>query len=136
MKNSTQLQAFLSKLDVFFAGALNGLFSQILSGDDVIREKAVKFLAVKFKNIPSDLWTVEIENYLMEESKKVKMVDFFVFFRILCVTLHSILFVRCAGAPRLHGRRVRHLHEAAVELESHADDARSQTAHRHRVRPD
>ena len=65
---------------IFTKGALSGLFSQILSGDDVIREKAVKFLAVKLKNVPESLWTTEIENYLLEESRKVtSQIQFHVF---------------------------------------------------------
>ena len=53
------------------AGALSGLFSQILSGDDLIREKAVKFMAVKLKNLSQDVWTADLESYFVQETKKV-----------------------------------------------------------------
>ena len=62
---------FLFKVSIFFLEALSGLFSQILSGDDLIREKAVKFMAVKLKNIPEDTWTAELETYFVDETRKV-----------------------------------------------------------------
>ena len=54
-----------------YAGALGGLFSQILSGEDVVRERAIKFMATKMKNLPEESFTKEVEDYLVLEAKKV-----------------------------------------------------------------
>ena len=54
-------------------GTLQGLFSQILQDDivDVARERAIQFMATKMKTLPEDMWTKDIEEYLIVECRKV-----------------------------------------------------------------
>lgn len=52
-------------------GFLGGLFSQIESGEDITRERVIKFLAIKMKTLPEDLWTKEVEEYFFQECRKV-----------------------------------------------------------------
>jgi len=59
----------LMKNDV--KGALQGIFTQIINGDDTVREKAIKFLSIKLKLLGEDLITAKIEELIVEESKKV-----------------------------------------------------------------
>jgi hypothetical protein len=58
----------------FFSGTLNGIFSQILSGDDLIRERCIKFLTVKIKSLGHDVITKDSEEVLISECKKVLQV--------------------------------------------------------------
>lgn len=53
------------------SGTLGGLFSQILQGEDIVRERAIKFLSVKLKTLPEDVMTKEVEDYVFSETKKV-----------------------------------------------------------------
>lgn len=50
-------------------GTLIGLFSQIKTGGDVVRERAIKFLLVKIKTEGSELLDKEAESHLLEEIK-------------------------------------------------------------------
>jgi hypothetical protein len=59
----------LAKYDA--KGFFGGLFSQIITGEDFVRERAVKFLKDRFKLIPSDIFTKEIEDYFLTECQKV-----------------------------------------------------------------
>ncbi|KAJ9601059.1 hypothetical protein L9F63_000794 [Diploptera punctata] len=52
-------------------GTMAGIFSQILSGDDVIRERCIKFLTVKIKALGHDVITKDAEEFLITECKKV-----------------------------------------------------------------
>ncbi|XP_019750426.1 apoptosis inhibitor 5 [Hippocampus comes] len=52
-------------------GTLGGLFSQILNGEDIVRERAIKFLSTKLKTLPEDVMTKEVEEYVFTETKKV-----------------------------------------------------------------
>ncbi|XP_041853546.1 apoptosis inhibitor 5 [Melanotaenia boesemani] len=52
-------------------GTLAGLFSQILQGEDIVRERAIKFLSSKLKTLPEDIMTKEVEEYVFAETKKV-----------------------------------------------------------------
>uniref|UniRef100_A0AAQ5ZDK9 Apoptosis inhibitor 5 n=1 Tax=Amphiprion ocellaris TaxID=80972 RepID=A0AAQ5ZDK9_AMPOC len=52
-------------------GTLGGLFSQILQGEDIVRERAIKFLSTKLKSLPEDVMTKEVEEYVFAETKKV-----------------------------------------------------------------
>ena len=52
-------------------GALSGLFGQILQGDEVVRERAIKFLSLKLKLLSEDMLTKEVEDYIVTECKKV-----------------------------------------------------------------
>lgn len=57
-----------------FSGTLGGIFSQILSGDDLVRERCIKFLTVKIKSIGHDIITKDAEELLISECKKVLQV--------------------------------------------------------------
>ncbi|KAK6318551.1 hypothetical protein J4Q44_G00118420 [Coregonus suidteri] len=50
---------------------LRGLFSQILQGEDIVRERAIKFLSIKLKTLPEDTMTKDVEDYVFTETKKV-----------------------------------------------------------------
>lgn len=52
-------------------GCLGGLFSQILSGEDYVREKCIKFLTVKVRNVGKEVLNKEAEEYMIAEIKKV-----------------------------------------------------------------
>lgn len=57
---------------VVFSDTLTTLFGQILNPEfDIIRERAVKFIASKIKTLPEAAFTKEIEEYILQESKKV-----------------------------------------------------------------
>lgn len=56
-----------------FAGTLGGLFSQILQGEDIVRERAIKFLSTKLKTLPDEVLTKEVEELILTESKKVSL---------------------------------------------------------------
>jgi len=58
-------------ISVSLTGALQGIFSQIINGEDPIREKAIKFLQLKLKLMGEEILTSKIEEYIVEESKKV-----------------------------------------------------------------
>ncbi|KAM9248574.1 LOW QUALITY PROTEIN: apoptosis inhibitor 5-like [Dugong dugon] len=63
--------ALLSIFKMDAKGILGGLFSQILQGEDVVREQAIKFLSTKFKTLPDEVLTKEVEELILTESKKV-----------------------------------------------------------------
>ncbi|XP_055295785.1 apoptosis inhibitor 5 homolog [Sitodiplosis mosellana] len=51
--------------------ALAGIFSQILTGDELTRDRCFKFLGVKLKQLGKEIITDEIEAFIIEEVKKV-----------------------------------------------------------------
>lgn len=59
------------KLFLLITGALQGVFSQIVNGEDQVREKAIKFLSLKLKLMGDELVNAKIEEFIVEESKKV-----------------------------------------------------------------
>ncbi|XP_077309649.1 apoptosis inhibitor 5 [Lithobates pipiens] len=63
--------ALLSIFKIDAKGTLGGLYSQILQGEDIVRERAIKFLSNKLKTVPEDVMTKEVEDYIFSESKKV-----------------------------------------------------------------
>uniref|UniRef100_A0A8C1EHU0 Apoptosis inhibitor 5 n=1 Tax=Cyprinus carpio carpio TaxID=630221 RepID=A0A8C1EHU0_CYPCA len=63
--------ALISIFKIDAKGTLGGLFSQILQGEDVVRERAIKFLSTKLKTMPDDTMTKEVEDYIFIETKKV-----------------------------------------------------------------
>uniref|UniRef100_A0A3B5K7M2 Apoptosis inhibitor 5 n=1 Tax=Takifugu rubripes TaxID=31033 RepID=A0A3B5K7M2_TAKRU len=63
--------ALISIFKIDAKGTLGGLFSQILQGEDIVRERAIKFLAGKLKTLPEDVMTKEVEEYVFAETKKV-----------------------------------------------------------------
>ncbi|KAJ1182473.1 hypothetical protein NDU88_007663 [Pleurodeles waltl] len=65
--NNSLLSIF--KMDA--KGTLGGLFSQILQGEDIVRERAIKFLSTKVRNLPEEVMTKEVDDLIFTESKKV-----------------------------------------------------------------
>lgn len=63
--------ALISIFKIDAKGTLGGLFSQILQGEDIVRERAIKFLSTKLKTLPEDVMTKEVEEYVFTETKKV-----------------------------------------------------------------
>ncbi|XP_075694177.1 apoptosis inhibitor 5 [Rhinoderma darwinii] len=63
--------ALLSIFKMDAKGTLGGLFSQILQGEDIVRERAIKFLSSKLRTLPEDVMTKEVEDLIFSESKKV-----------------------------------------------------------------
>ncbi|XP_063294574.1 apoptosis inhibitor 5-B [Pelobates fuscus] len=63
--------ALLTIFKIDAKGTLGGLFTQILQGEDIVRERAIKFLSTKMKTLPEDIMTKEVEEYVFNESKKV-----------------------------------------------------------------
>lgn len=51
-----------------------GIFSQIMSADEVTRERCFKFLVHKLKIFGSEIITKEIEEYIINEIKKILQV--------------------------------------------------------------
>lgn len=58
---------------IVHSGTLGGLFSQILQGEDIVRERAIKFLSTKLKTLPEEVMTKEVEEFILTESKKVSV---------------------------------------------------------------
>uniref|UniRef100_A0A8C5DI54 Apoptosis inhibitor 5 n=1 Tax=Gouania willdenowi TaxID=441366 RepID=A0A8C5DI54_GOUWI len=63
--------ALVSIFKIDAKGTLGGMFSQILQGEDVVRERAIKFLSTKLKTLPEDVMSKEVEEYVFAETKKV-----------------------------------------------------------------
>lgn len=59
----------LVKLDT--KGTLGGIFSQIVAGEDLVRERAIKFLCTKLPLLSAEVLTKELEEYLFQECCKV-----------------------------------------------------------------
>lgn len=53
-------------------------FSQILTGDELTRDRCFKFLAIKLKQLGKEIITDEIEAFIIEELKKILQVNRFV----------------------------------------------------------
>lgn len=54
--------------------ALLGIFTQIASGDEGTRERCFKFIATKLFAMGPSVVTKEVEDFLIEEIKKVLQV--------------------------------------------------------------
>lgn len=49
---------------------VQGVFLQIEIGDDVTREKAIKFLSTRFRSLGDDLITKDVEEFLLQSCRK------------------------------------------------------------------
>lgn len=49
-------------------------FSQILTGDELTRDRCFKFLGAKLKQLGKELITEEVETFIVEEIKKILQV--------------------------------------------------------------
>lgn len=65
---------------VLVLGTLAGLLSEISEADEEIREKTLKLLALKLKNIQQEYLTKEVRDYLIQECKKILQVFRFLIF--------------------------------------------------------
>ncbi|ELU05589.1 hypothetical protein CAPTEDRAFT_153736 [Capitella teleta] len=63
--------SLLNLMKINIKDALHGLFGQILQGDELVRERAIKFLSAKLKVLPEEMLTKEVEAYIVTESKKI-----------------------------------------------------------------
>ena len=70
-----------------------GLFSEINEGDELVREKTLKLLAHKLKNMGPDVLTREVQQVMVSECKKVLTVSQFGFFSsfLLCTLIRVLL---------------------------------------------
>lgn len=59
----------LVKLDA--RGTLGGVFSQVVAGEDLVRERAIKFLCAKLPSMGAEVLTKEVEEFLFQECCKV-----------------------------------------------------------------
>ncbi|XP_077518034.1 apoptosis inhibitor cassowary [Amblyomma americanum] len=59
----------LVKLDA--RGTLGGVFSQVVAGEDLVRERAIKFLCTKLPSMGAEVLTKEVEEFLLQECCKV-----------------------------------------------------------------
>uniref|UniRef100_A0A1E1XBH5 Putative apoptosis inhibitor 5/fibroblast growth factor 2-interacting factor 2 n=1 Tax=Amblyomma aureolatum TaxID=187763 RepID=A0A1E1XBH5_9ACAR len=59
----------LVKLDS--RGTLGGVFSQVVAGEDLVRERAIKFLCAKLPSMGAEVLTKEVEEFLFQECCKV-----------------------------------------------------------------
>ncbi|PIK45703.1 putative apoptosis inhibitor 5 [Apostichopus japonicus] len=59
----------LFKLDA--ENTLGGLFNQILTGEDLVRDRAIKFLSNRIKTFPEDITTPQVEEVLIQKCKEV-----------------------------------------------------------------
>lgn len=50
-------------------------FTQILTGDEVTRDRCFKFLGVKLKQLEKEVLTDDVETFIIEELKKVLQVS-------------------------------------------------------------
>lgn len=57
-----------------FTGTLAGLFNQILTGEDLVRDRSIKFLANKYKLLGPEIITKDAEDLVIAETKKVLQV--------------------------------------------------------------
>ena len=55
-----------------FSDVIKGLFLEINSDEDASRKAAIKFLTAKVKQIPEEIMVKDVEDYLIQETKKVR----------------------------------------------------------------
>lgn len=65
--NSALISIF--KMDA--KGTLGGLYTQIVQGEELVRERAIKFLCTKLRTLPEDVLTKDVEEFIFSQSKKV-----------------------------------------------------------------
>ena len=67
IQNSNSLSALI--------GTLNGIYSQLLTGDETVRERCIKFLSKKLVPIDHSVIDRAAEDFLILETKKVLQVS-------------------------------------------------------------
>ncbi|KAG8230758.1 hypothetical protein J437_LFUL009818 [Ladona fulva] len=82
--------SLMSVLKTDAKSALAGVFSQIIKGEDVIRERTLKFLTTKIKVLSAEVMTKDAEDFMIAECKKVLQdvtaEEFRQVMEILCMT--------------------------------------------------
>ncbi|XP_063960729.1 apoptosis inhibitor 5-like [Lytechinus pictus] len=63
--------ALMALYNIDSKGTLGGIFNQILSGEDKVRDRAIKFLSNKIQTLPPDRIPNNVEEFLVEKSKEV-----------------------------------------------------------------
>lgn len=75
LEDPLELQQVNMSLQTIFKydakGALTGIFSQIVSGDEPTRERCFKFITSKVFSLGSDIITKEVEDFIIDEIKKI-----------------------------------------------------------------
>ena len=68
----------ITKYLIYFSitGTLGGLLSEISEAEEEMREKTLKLLAQKLKNIEPEYFTKQVQEYLIQECKKILEVMF------------------------------------------------------------
>ena len=73
-EDASELQIVTSSLFTLFKqdpkGFITGLFSQIVNGEDATRERALQFLVNKYRMLPDDLMTREVEDCVVNEVRR------------------------------------------------------------------
>jgi Apoptosis inhibitory protein 5 (API5) len=73
--------------DSIILGTFAGVFNQILSGEEIVRERSIKFLSTRYKSFGSSTITKEVEDYVIAEIKKVLQVN------LILIALCSIMLM-------------------------------------------
>lgn len=68
---------------MFCEGALEGFFSQILTGEEAVRERCLKFLSISLNKLGPEVFNKEAEEILIAECKKVLQVNQICY--VLCI---------------------------------------------------
>ncbi|XP_026466555.1 apoptosis inhibitor 5 homolog [Ctenocephalides felis] len=110
-------------------GAFAGIFNQILHGEDIVRERCIKFLSTKIKQLGSDILTKDIEDQLIENCKKVLQ-------DVTCEEFHTLMSIlsstRLGKAVSGHKQLVDIVVEQS-ELDGNFEVNREEDDHRERL---
>lgn len=74
------LISYIQDLWIIFwnkTGTLSGIYSQLSTGDETLRERCIKFLSKKVIPIDRNIIDRAAEDFLIVETKKVLQVNFF-----------------------------------------------------------
>ncbi|KAF4523882.1 hypothetical protein B566_EDAN010200 [Ephemera danica] len=63
--------ALMNLFKIEAKGTLAGLYNQILTGEEIVRERCIKFLASKYRHLESDVINKEAEDFVIAETRKV-----------------------------------------------------------------
>lgn len=71
-------------------GSLTGVFTQISTGDEATRERCFKFIATKLFAMGPTVVTKEIEEFLIDEIKKILQVSYMSYSKMIIYKKYSI----------------------------------------------
>ncbi|XP_059480224.1 apoptosis inhibitor 5 [Neocloeon triangulifer] len=73
--DAAELSVVHSSLNALFKidakGTFGGVFNQILSGEEIVRERSIRFLSARYKTLGPHIVTKDVEDYVIAEVKKV-----------------------------------------------------------------